>query len=90
MVKLILQNFLNMLMKVVIEKVAVSWDEISAATIRKSWRKLIPLDDPVESSVSSPNNQPGTSECSPLSPDDGAGSQIVPVAAKRADQNYYI
>ena len=31
-------------MKHVIEKVAVSWDEINADTIRKSWRKLVPLD----------------------------------------------
>ena len=38
-------------MKLVIEKVAVSWDEISANTIRKSWRKLIPQDT-TESSAS--------------------------------------
>jgi len=60
-------------MKVVIEKVAVFWDEISAGTIRKSRRKLIPLDDPAESSAC-------TSQCSPLSPDDGTGSQNVIVA----------
>lgn len=29
----------------VIEKIAISWDDISPATIRKSWRKLIPIGD---------------------------------------------
>ena len=42
-------------MKHVIEKVAVSWDEISADTIRKSWRKLVPL-DASENNASSPDD----------------------------------
>lgn len=32
-------------MKVVIEKIALSWNEITPLTIRRSWRKLLPLED---------------------------------------------
>ena len=64
-------------MKAVIEKVALSWDQITSVTIRRSWRKLIPIAAPAEGSTSSsPNNHP---ECSPSS-EDGSGNQIIPVA----------
>jgi len=56
-------------MKIVIEIVAISWDEVSTDKIKMSWRKLIPMDSPAESSTILPNNQPSTSECSPLSSD---------------------
>ena len=32
-------------MKVVVEKIALSWNEITPLTIRRSWRKLLPLED---------------------------------------------
>lgn len=31
-------------MKVVVEKIAIDWDEISPVMIRQSWRKLYPLE----------------------------------------------
>lgn len=32
-------------MKVVAETVAVAWDQITTTTIRRSWRKLLPIED---------------------------------------------
>ena len=42
-------------MKHVIENVVVSWDEINADTIRKSWRKVVLL-DALENNASSPDD----------------------------------
>ena len=45
-------------MKVVVEKIAIAWDEMSPVTIRRSWRKLYPLKphDVEESLDNEPNN----------------------------------
>ena len=45
-------------MKVVVEKVALAWDEISLVAIRRFWRKLLPLESEVMEETSLDNNPP--------------------------------
>ena len=40
-------------MKVVVEKISLAWDQITPVTIRRSWRKLIPLADTTPSNIDS-------------------------------------
>jgi len=44
-------------MKTVIDKIVIAWNEISADTIRKSWKKLVPLPT-LESSPTTEQNPP--------------------------------
>ena len=45
-------------MTVVVEKVAIAWDDISAVTIQHSWQKLLPMSSPAHdpASNSTPKN----------------------------------
>ena len=48
-------------MRVVVEKAATAWADISTDTIRKSWRKLVPLPTS-ESSLTAREESPSTSQ----------------------------
>ena len=43
-------------MKVAAEKVALSWDELTPMTIRRSWRELLPIEESSTTEETSPDN----------------------------------
>ena len=49
-------------MKVVAEKVALAWDELTPTTIRRSWRKLLPIEESQSTEETSSDNAPLNSD----------------------------
>lgn len=70
-------NFLKSVnMKVVIDMVAESWDEIEPTTLQKSWRKIIPSQPRAPSSDESSAENPGQNHSEESSDQDQDGTEI--------------